>query len=334
MSELRTDPLSGRHSLVSPVRLRRPDEFHSSAGPLSTVNCPFCPGNEHETLGEILTLPDDSDRGRAWGLRVVPNRYPAVGSCRADPERGVPDTDGLAPVADGFHEVVIETSDHDTRMSEYDVGHLARLLGVLRDRARELEQRPGVRHVQIFRNCGGDAGASLRHPHTQVIALPVAPPRFLAEAARLSEADPGGDVRSVLCSMLEAETADGSRVVFDQGGFVAFAPFASLMAYEVWIAPRRHAPAFTSLTDDALAPLAAILNATLRATDGALGHPAFNLSIQTAPGPLEHEYPAFHWRIEILPRVSQLGGFEFATGMHMNSVPPERAAAELRAVSR
>lgn len=330
MSELRTDPLSGRHSLVSPVRLRRPDEFSKSAGPFSNADCPFCPGNEAETLGEVLALPDESGAGRAWGLRVVPNRYPAVGRPPSGSEPPESDADALAPIARGFHEVVIETPEHNARMSEYDPGHLARLLGVMRDRARDLERRDGVRHVQIFRNCGGEAGASLRHPHTQVISLPVAPPRFLAEVARLdTQAD--GIAGCPLCAMILAESAEGSRVIAARDGFVAFAPFASLLAYEVWIAPTEHAPAFTLLPDRALAPLAELLSATLRATDRAVRRPPFNLSIQTAPGPLAGEYPGFHWRIEILPRVSRLGGFEFATGMHMNSVSPERAASELRA---
>ena len=203
-----------------------------------------------------------------------------------------------------------------------------------RDRVRALEQDPGCAYVQLFKNHGRNAGASLSHPHSQIVGLPVVPARIGEEieaAARFRAVH--GECLS--CRVLEEEIDDGRRVILDEAGFVATAPFASRFPYEVRLEPRGHPGRFAELEDVRAGSLARRLRTVLGRLRRSLGDPPFNLLLRQAPAPGRGGRPdeevaaSFHWRIEILPILARAAGFEWGTGIHINPVAPEAAAARL-----
>jgi UDPglucose--hexose-1-phosphate uridylyltransferase len=339
-SELRRDPAGGPWVIIAPRRAERPDEFaarEAAAGGLPMESCPFCPGHEGATppetaaVREAGSVPD----GPGWSVRVVPNKYPAVGTVAEPPPAAF--DGGLFEVRPGAgaHEVVIETPDHNLDFSRLTSAVAGAVVRTWRDRIRALERDPGCAYVQLFKNHGRNAGASLSHPHSQIVALPVVPVRIAEEieAAVLFRAAHGVCLH---CRILEEETADGRRVILDEGGFLATAPFASRFPYEIRLQPRRHADRFVDLDDEETAALADRLRAVLGRLRRSLDDPPFNLLLHQSPPsgrggrPDEEIAPAYHWHIEILPVLSRVAGFEWGTGIHINTVAPETAAARLR----
>lgn len=252
--------------------------------------CPFCPGQEHETPPESYAIRD----ANGWHLRVVPNRYPAV---RPD-----------AP-AFGYHELVVECPEHVERPTDLREDQLANVFRAYRDRLAHHFAHPRIEAVSIFKNVGVAAGASREHAHSQLVALPFVPPGFVAR--------PGP---CAVCPM----PADSDRLVARSANLAAVCPAAPRFAHEVWIVPTAHEPRFEATDRDV--ELAGLVRRVLLAMDALLDRPAFNWMLITAP----RAAADFHWRLEIVPRRSAVAGFEWATGVFINDVPPDRAAARLR----
>lgn len=312
--EYRRDPVTGRWVVVAPERSLRP---MSLAGAQSRHRpdgerrpCPFCPGEEHDTPHEVYALRDAGTAADdpGWRLRVVPNKFPAV---RAN-----------SP-AYGAHEVVIETPDHVSNPTQLSDDQLRDTLEAFRNRLLAHAADPRLVYASVFKNVGAEAGASLGHTHSQVVATPFVPDLIAAElsGARAYHAEHG---RCVFCDLLRQA---GERVVFETEHFAAFAPFAPRFAYELCVMPKAHAARFESLTESL--ELARLLKRTLRALDAVLSEPAYNLYLHAAPlrsPDLDH----FHWHLEILPRTSRPAGFEWGSGCFVVDTSPERAAALLR----
>ena len=330
--EARFDPLRRRTVLISGSRSGRPHDFRRArertAGDPST--CHFCPGNEHETPPELAATREDGSApdGPGWTVRVVPNRFPAVAETASRPEQEV----GPYRVRGGFgvHEVVVESPRHDERMADYPLEHFARLMRHCQDRARALAARDGIRHVLVFRNTGSWSGASLAHPHTQILARDEAVHELRTELDATAEhrARTG---RSLLQDVVDAELADGRRVVAEQGPFVCYAPFASRMAAEMAITPRTGPAPFVELGAPELDELARLFRGALRRLRGAWDDPDYNWVLSAYVSPELSPDAPHHWRIEILPRMAMIGGYELGSGSHINSVAPEAAAERLRA---
>jgi len=331
MPELRQDPVSGRWVIFSPARAARPSDFAAAPPPPAAGSCPFCPGAEAETPPEILALrpagsPPDSP---GWTLRVVPNRYPAL--LRAgEPGAGV---EGLYRCMDGVgaHEVIIESPAHERGLAALPPAQVAAVLAACRRRIADLGADPRLRYVLIFKNHGAAAGASLAHPHAQLLATPLVPRQVEEEldGARRHYEDAR---RCVFCDVVAQETGPdgGRRLVSADAGFAALVPYAARFPYETWILPRAHASAFERGDAAQDAALAEVLGGTLRRLERALPGLAYNLVLHTAPcraPALEH----YHWHVEILPRLAGLAGFEWGSGFCINPVLPEDAAAALRA---
>jgi UDPglucose--hexose-1-phosphate uridylyltransferase len=319
MPELRRDALTGRWVILSEERAGRPDEYavRRARGPATAVDCPFCEGRESETTPEVLAVRPAGSRadGPGWLLRVVTNRFPAL---RPD-ATGAGAADGLPGF--GAHEVVIETPRHVVSLSEMSQAEARGMLAAWRARLRALALDPGLAVASVFKNVGGEAGASIEHAHSQILALPVVPPSLREE---LDLARARGS-----CAGCEAVGARGPRAVAEGPRFVAEVPWAARMPFEVRILPRRHASAFEAAEDGELDELAGLLRDVAGRIERAAGGPAYNVVLQSAPlrtGPLER----FHWRVEILPRTTGLGGFEWGTGVHINPTAPEAAARLLR----
>lgn len=340
--ELRRDPISGRVVLIAPERSRRPGGFltreERSFPADDPGDCPFCPGHEDRTPPEISAVrpSGSSPDGPGWRVRVIPNKYPALAPARQAPSSQSPPapTVGAGPglesrrFGDGAHEVVIETPRHDLETIDLPDDEAFLAWAAVRDRVLALETSGTHAYVQVFKNRGREAGASLRHPHTQIAALPVVPPRAAEELA-LFAAHAAREGGCLLCRHLAEEVASGERMVLRSGRFAVWAPFGSSFPFELRLAPLEHAPSFAFLSDTDGLDFAACLRLVLARFRSRLGDPDYNLVLQQTPaGGAAGQ--VFHWRLDILPMLIRTAGFEWGTGVHINPVAPEEAAAALR----
>ncbi|MBI2861844.1 MAG: galactose-1-phosphate uridylyltransferase [Chloroflexi bacterium] len=327
MSELRQDPTTRTWVIVATERARRPDEFKRLTEvhdrPSHRPDCPFCSGNEALTPKEVWVHPDPQD----WQVRVVPNKFPAL-----VPE-GVPARQEFGHLfrqmaGFGAHEVIIETPNHAKDLPDFTLEETETVLRAYRARYQALRQEAWARFIVIFRNHGLQAGTSLEHPHSQLIATPVAPlaVRQRYEVAMAYYDDRGG---CLYRDLVEAERQAGLRVVLETERFVAFEPYASQTPFETWIAPKIHRPSFGLATDEDLHELAPVLRSTLRALALGLGDPDYNYVVASAP--VEDEHKAYYlWHLRIVPRLTTPAGFELGSGIGITTARPEDTAAFLR----
>jgi len=332
MPELRKDPITGHWVLISPERARRPTDFKEKTDPAERSDgCPFCPGNEAMTPPEVFSVPMSGPmrkpKGKGWQIRVVPNKFPAVEPAGTVGRHG----EGLFERLDGvgIHEVIIENPDHRATLATLPESAIEDVLQAYQSRFRAIEKDERFPYVLIFKNHGPEAGATFVHGHSQLVALPIVPPRARQELdgarAHFSEKE-----RCIFCDIIRQE-AEGARFVTGNDEFVVLTPFASRFAWEVWLLPRRHRARFAEASKAERSSLARALKATLAALDEALGLPPYNLIVQSAPFRDDSD-DYYHWRIEIAPRLSKLAGFEWATGAYINPTPPEEAARKLREI--
>ena len=329
MPELRRDVVSGRWVIIATERAARPTDFSRGrdwSAP-DRDRCPFCAGREDQTPPEIYAVRDPGTRdGPGWKVRVVPNKYPAL---RIEGElfaEGAPLFERMDAV--GAHEVIVETPDHDTHLGLLPDDHVREVLRAYRERYVDLDRDPRFKYALLFRNHGKTAGASLSHPHSQLIALPVLP-RRVEEELEVARAYFADHARCLYCDVVSAELERGERVVYENDAFLAYEPYASRFPFETWVVPKFHQASFGDLGDEELPELADALRATLHKLHAALDNPPYNFIVHSAPyEPLpEHLY---HWHIEIMPRLTSVAGFEWGTGFYINVVPPEQAAGFLR----
>lgn len=336
MTQIRQDALSGHWVILSESRSARP--MAVKAGQMERQSgwlCPFCEGNESTTPPEIEALRPASTAANApgWRLRTVPNKFEALSSTTAPAaaQRGV--FDGLGGF--GHHEVVIESPQHRARIADFSTDKLADILLMYRSRLKAHYADERVKYVQVFRNEGYLAGASLEHPHSQILALPIVPPYIRGMLDR-SVGEARGRKPCLTCALIEQETEEKERIVLDRDEFVAIAPYASRVPGEIAIFPREHAHRFEETGDPALGQLAEVLRRVIWAVMKNFDSPPFNLLLVTSP---RGEAPAvdekqlkkcFHWHFQLLPRTTRPAGLEWGTGLHLNPLPPEKAAFRLR----
>jgi len=307
MSELRRDELSGRWVLLAPGRAARPHTFGSAGADVPGPDaCPFCTGNEHLTPPEVYRTGDGAPDTPGWRVRVVPNLYPIVGG----PDAG--------PGATGAHEVVVLSPAHDHSFAQLDDVQAAEVLTVLRDRARH-HLAAGRTFVQVVINHGRAAGASIAHPHAQVVALDLVPPAVALAVERFDAA--GHDL--VVADLDRA--GDDLRLV--DGPVAAWCPRAGSTPYELRLALRSDGSRFDEARDDDMRPLAGATRSVLARLAVATGDVPYNLVVHTAPPGTSRE--SFHWYVEVQTRMAVVAGFEHGTGILVNTVPPEVAAQEL-----
>jgi UDPglucose--hexose-1-phosphate uridylyltransferase len=328
MSELRQDRTTGGWVIVAPKRWTRPHaraaEAQLGPRPRYDPNCPFCPGNE----AQLLSIVAESKMRQApgWRARAVPNKYPAVQ--REQVALTAVDGHQLTP-ARGVHEVIVESPRHDADLDCMDMEELSAVVAMYRERSRALLEEDGIEAAVLFRNRGREAGASLAHPHAQIVALDRVPPRIAAmgEWARRYMQEHG---RCVLCDELASERAARLRLVDENDAFVTLVPFAPEHPFELWIVPKRHEASFTALDDDELPAFAALLGRALRRVRAALADPNYNFVVDSAPKS-ERAAPHWHWKMRIVPDVATWGGFELGGGLPINPSSPEEDARALRA---
>ncbi len=341
MSELRKDAVIGRWVVIASERSFRPSDFCVSHGKEELdAFCPFCPGNENKTPPEIFAIRDGSDpNSPGWSVRVVPNKFPALGVEGELDKKGVGMFDMMNGI--GAHEVIIENPAHKNDengpmdMKDFTVEQISQIIWAYQVRSIDLRRDPRLRYILVFKNHGRDAGASLSHPHSQLIATPVVPKRVKEKLVSCRWYYEYKE-RCVWCDIITQETDSGKRVVMQNEDFAAIAPFASRFPFEISVYPLRHSPDFDAITEKERQSLAEIMSSIFRRFSKGLNNPSYNFMIYTAPcrykrpGYWETIDKDFHWHIEIIPRLVNHGGFEWGTGFYINPTPPEEAAEFLR----
>lgn len=328
MPELRQNFMTKEWVVIATERAKRPDQMavHHPTKPLASYSetCPFCPGHEAQTPPEILRLPD----GSGWKARVIPNKFAAL-SPDSKPERRI-HRSMRAMGGFGFHDVIVETTDHSLAMAMMTDQQVADILRIYKTRYTQLSLDPRIAHITIFKNHGADAGTSLEHPHSQLIATPVISyqvRRRFQEALR--HRDDFGEC--IFCQYVREELEDGRRVVLESEHFVAVELFASPSPFCTHIYPKRHMASFGDVSAVEIADLGRVLRAFLAKLYRGLENPDFNFTIRTAPAEcVGVRY--FHWYMSVIPRLTRTAGFELGSGMFINTVIPEQAAEFLRNV--
>lgn len=338
MSELRKDIVSGRWVILAAERSKRPDDFRP-AQPVRAeappAFCPFCEGNEAKTPPEVAARRRRGTRRDrpGWRVRVVPNKFPAL-------NRGLPPErkeDGIFQWMDGVgvHEVVIESPDHGAELSDLPLYQIRDVLEMFKERAVSIEKEFQYKYVHIFKNKGREAGASLSHPHSQIVATPIIP-KGVNEEIYGSERLHRQCGECIFCRMIREETQKGDRLIMRDGHFCVVTPFAPRFPFEMKIYPLRHSPWYTTSTKGELLALARTIKAVLGKLRAVLNDPPFNFFVHQGPNPNQrHEAWAnleksYHWHLEIIPVLTRVAGFEWGTGFYINPVPPETAAGFLR----
>src|SRR6266850_2432733 len=277
MPELRKDPVMGRWVIISTERSLRPTSFAAEPPTETSAHCPFCPGNEENTPPEVFAIRPDGHRTPntpGWQVRVVPNKFPALQIEGTLDRRGEGLYDRMNGV--GAHEVVIEGPEHGVDLADMAEEHIASVLLAYRERVIDLHKDKRFRYVLIFKNHGAQAGATLEHTHTQMIATPIIP-KSIQEELEGSRRYYELKERCVFCDIVQQETAEtpGRRVVSMSERFIAIEPFAPRFPFETWILPRRHIAAYQGMEPDDYRELAAMLKDTLSRLNRALDRPPY-----------------------------------------------------------
>lgn len=336
MSEYRTDALTGETVIIAANRSSRPLEYTSESPTVSAArleaNCPFCAGNESLTPPVLAsyreTEPTNDDVN--WQLRVVPNLYPAVETSPAgssDTSERIDHNLFRSQAGEGSHEVVIESPRHVVSISELSEDEFHRTFLAYRDRL-QVHVNNGSKYAQVFKNVGPQAGASIQHTHSQIVAMPVVPDRIRRITERCVQ-HVQDHRQCLMCSLIRAELEDGRRVIAQSQNFVVYCPFASRLPYQVLISPKCHSAHFQSASSALLGEAAGLLRNVVIRLEELLNFPSYNYMIHTAPFDC-YDDRYYHWHIEVFPRLNRLAGFEFGTDYYINPVAPEQAATQLQ----
>jgi UDPglucose--hexose-1-phosphate uridylyltransferase len=329
LPELRKDPITNRWVIISTDRAKRPTDFVRESVEIRGKGfCPFCYGNEGKTPPELLAYGRNGSGANSpgWTVRVVPNKFPALG-IEGELDRA---GDGLFDRMNGVgaHEVIIETPDHNATLARLSEGAIQGVLEAFRDRVLDLKNDKRFRYILIFKNHGEAAGASLEHTHSQLIALPIVPKRVREEVdnARKYYED---KERCIFCDMIRQEREEGARVIVETPEFICLAPYAPRFPFEMWVMPKQHSSSIENNQSPMFGALARALKDSLMRLETVLDNPAYNLMIHTSPLG-EESNPHYHWHIEVMPKLTKVAGFEWGSGFYICPTPPEESARFLR----
>jgi len=326
---MRLDPLRQTWTVYSPARALQP-QLTARNGNAAAAPSPFLSGLE-KFAGNAL---HEKAHEQGWRVRVVPNRAPIL-KVEGDPKwRGEGFYDHCGAV--GAHEVIVESADTQ-KLEELDLPKIGSIIEAWKLRMVDLTRDPRMRSFFIIKDVGEPAGEHIKHSLSQLMAMAMVPPdlRTKLDVARDFYERKG---RSIFEDLLAEEMRSGSRLVYENNGFALFCPYASRAPFEQMIVPKRQCPDFHGISDQEISQLADVLKNALQKLNRALNHPAYNLVLTTAPTRTSRRDhwntidQDFRWHIEIVPRLYHSGGFELATGCHVNTVLPETAADYLRKI--
>ncbi len=323
-SELRFDLVSKDWVVIATGRARRPEAFAQEAkGREKTTEeeCPFCNIGTQEP--PILEYKDEKGE---WNVVVVPNKFPAFSGGEALNEKYI----GPYRVMDGVgHCEIVVTRDHNRQMAQLSVKEIRRVLDAYHERYLDLMNEKNINYISVFHNQGREAGASIIHSHSQIIAHPLVDPDLRRSLTGSSIFWKKHHKKCVHCIMLDWDKKEGQRIIFENKKFFVLAPFASRMAFETRIYPKEHHAYFERIEDEEKDYLAEAFKETLSRLYKGLNDPSYNFFLHTAPCD-GRNYDHYHWHWEILPKTSVWAGFELGTGIEISTIEPERAAAYLK----
>lgn len=343
MPEMRRDPVQMRWVVIATERGNRPSIFIEQKQVLSTEDDPFLEGNESMTPPEVYAVRDEDDNGNdrdkpGWQVRVVPNKYPAL-KVEGDWNRqGVGLYDRMNGI--GAHEVVIETPDPVAQLSDLDPDHAILVVQAWRERLKDLMKDRRLKYVTVFRNQGQVAGASQAHAHSQIVATPMIPQNIAIEL-KSAQKHYSEKERCIFCDILRQELDTNERIISQNDQFAAFAPYASRFPFEICLMPKYHQHDFRKIETEDLSLFAELLQDVLQRMKIGLNDPPYNLVLHTSPNSETFDYRPdhwvtlphdWHWHVEIIPRLTEVAGFEWGTGLFINPTSPEQAAEYLRGV--
>ncbi len=308
--KLRKDYILDRWVIISEKRGKRPHEFKKSKEKHKSKDkdCFFCPGNEELTPKEIYRRNDNKGK---WKIRVIPNKFAAVdikSKTKNKQKKHIKEINAY-----GYHEVLIETNKHNKQLWDLDEKEIAEVLEVYNLRIKELEKDKNIKYVTIFKNHGKEAGTSLVHSHSQIVAYNKIP-KTIKDKLKASKKYKN----CPYCKIIKKESKS-KRKCFENNNFIAFAPFASRFNYEVWLMPKKHIKKLEQLDKKQTRDMAKILKKVLEKLKKI--NCSYNFYIHYAPGKTD-----LHLSLEICPRIAKWAGFETSTGDIINVIAPETAA--------
>ncbi len=333
ISEFRKDPVSGEWVLIAAGRAARPHPPAEKGN--ITQSKDLCPFEDLEKNGNekpFFTFPSGSEDN--WRIAIINNKYPAVtpGACPPIVFRNGYQTAS----GEGHHEIVI-LKDHDRMLTDLSDEEMSNLARVYRDRYRQIALEDACsQYISIFHNHGKEGGASLAHPHSQIISVPIIPPDVMRslEGSERYYSKYGKEAHTI---MIMQEMESRRRIVYDNDRFVAFCPFVSKQPYEIRIYPKFASGHFEETTDDDMKHFGKALRSVLLKVRDSLGSPAYNFFIHTSPLRSEDNPISFNkcyrWHVEVIPRVKFDAGFEAATGIKINIIDPDVAASTINGLN-
>ena len=331
MSELRRDPVVGRWVIVNTDHPNKPEDFEYEQYIQKGGVCPFCYGNESMTPPEINSFrdPNTTPNTPGWYIRVVPNKFPALQIEGDLDRRGV----GMYDMSNGIgaHEVLIETPYHNKDIPDLLNQEVENIISMSCTRAKDLIKDKRFKYIMLFRNYGQAAGASLEHPHTQIIALPMVPKNAMEEIRGAQHYFEYRE-RCIFCDIIRQEIQEKERIILENKYFVSFCPFVSRFPFEIWIIPKRHSGYFCHMPQEEIPALATILKDTITKIKKVFVNLSYNFIIHSSPVNGEGDVEYYHWHIEFMPKLMRVAGFEWGTGFYIDPTPPELAVEYLKAI--
>ncbi|MEK7624513.1 MAG: galactose-1-phosphate uridylyltransferase [Patescibacteria group bacterium] len=336
LSELRFDLASGDWVVIATGRAKRPESFKKEKREKAEVlenQCPFCDLKNQETPTLVfsgnkkINFKTGDKIPENWTTVVIPNKYPAFNSGESLDKR-VEGNLYQTINALGFHEVVI-TRNHEKQLARLSIKEIKEVISVYQERYLNLKGKKFVNHISIFHNHGREAGASVEHPHSQIITTPlvdVDSKKSLLNSKEYQKANK----KCIYCRMNDWERKVGKRVVFENKYFLVICPFASKTAFEMIISPKKHLTYFEKITEKEKEHLAEAFKVALNTLYKALNDPAYNFYLHTAPSNDNGNHDYYHWHFTILPKTAIPAGFEIGTMMEISTIEPEKAAEYLR----
>lgn len=327
VSMLRKDLVSGTWVVLSTRRRERPDfskiNNNNLELPKDSEKCPFCPENVFSQEKDVLIYVNDTGD---WSLKVFPNKFPAFSSKVKNVNRQEVGPFETMEGA-GYHEV-LATRDHSKDIADLDVIQIAEIMDAFQERYVDLMNKRHIKYISIFKNYGKDAGASIGHPHCQIVAMPIIDPDVYRSLVG-SESYFMAHRECVHCVMIEWEKQVKERIIYENEEFIVVCPFVSRVSFETRIYPKKHLSYFERITDEQKIMLADAMKQCLLKLKKALGNPPYNMFLHTSPCDGQ-AYDHYHWHFEIFPKTNIWAGLELSTGIEICSVLPEEAAKILR----
>jgi len=331
MPQLRKDPVLKQWVIISPERGKRPHDYPVPDDvPDDPAACPFCEGNERLTPTETMAFrkAGTATNDRGWWVRIIPDRDPILVPTGDSGREGIGMFDAMNSI--GIHEVLVETPNHNQTLQSIPIDMVREVIWAYKQRLLEIKKNPRFKHMMIVKNSGRGV-SNFTHAHSHIIATPIIPKRIEEELDGAREYFHYHD-RCIFCDILRQETEQASRIFAQDQYFMAFCPFASRFPFEIEIIPKMHQPFFENVDNEHVHAFAAILQTALRRMEALLPGIPYNFVLHSSP--CSDAYRDFyHWHLEIIPKLTNVAGFEWGSGFYINPTPPEDAATMLRETS-